>query len=357
MKSVLLSLSFGLLLTTACGKEQEPTRSDTDPSTDEETDSPDGEDPELDAGRPKDAGRDSGRKDTGVSKPPVKVDPPEGSDGDTCESKTVPTRGVPPEILIVLDKSLSMAATRWVPSASAVVKFTNTYQGLVAFGLEVFPAGFSCEPGTVVVEPALNNGPVIEMTIGTTIPVGITPTASSLRNALTFLGDRQPAGDVKATPAYVVLVTDGEPTCPDEVSPDPIQGSIDAAKALNDAGIKTFVIGYDVTGPGADVMNQIAAAGGTDTFYPVENEASLNEAFDKITKDVVRCEFELGETPPDPTFVKVTIDGEQVNLNSDDGWVIEGRKVTLQGGSCEKLKDGETHRLDANVLCEPVTLL
>jgi hypothetical protein len=250
-----------------------------------------------------------------------------------------------------------MAATRWAPSTAAVKELTSKYQSLVSFGLEIFPAGFTCEPGILDVPMAVNNAAKIASAIGSAVPIGITPTAQSLRNALMFVGDRHPAGDVTATPAFVVLVTDGEPNCPDADTPDPTNNAIEACKALFDASVPVYVIGYEIAATGEGTMNAMAQAGGTEKYFPVENQADLEAAFDKITKDVVRCEFELSAEPADPSYVRVTIDGKTIVLDTDDGWKIDGRKITLGGGACNTLKDGADHLLNANVECEPVIVM
>jgi len=312
--------------------------------------------PKKDAGV--DAGKvDAGKKDAGKTTTPGKPATGGGSAGDTCESKTVSARSTPPDMLIVLDKSLSMAATRWAPSTAAVKELTSKYQSLISFGLEIFPAGFTCEPGMLDVPMAVNNADKIATAIGNARPIGITPTAQSLRNALMFLGDRHPAGDTVAVPAFVVLVTDGEPNCADANTPDPVNNAIEACKALKDAEIPVYVIGYEIDGLGQGAMDSMAKAGGTEKYFPVENQTDLIAAFEKITRDVVRCEFELSEVPPDPSFVRVTIDGKTVVLDSADGWMIDGRKITLTGGSCETLKDGVDHLLGATVECDPVIAL
>jgi hypothetical protein len=302
----------------------------------------------------KDGGVDAGKKDGGKTSGGGASG---GGPGETCESKSISAHATPPDILIVLDKSLSMLLTRWTPSSEAVEELTTKYQAVVSFGLEVFPAGFTCEPGILDVPLALNNADAIATAITNTVPIGITPTAQSLRNALMFLGDQHAAGDNLATPTYVVLVTDGEPNCPDDLTPDPPTNSVEACKALFDANIPVYVIGYEIDATGEPTMNAMAMAGGTDKYFPVENKADLDAAFDKITKDVVRCEFELDEQPQDPSYVRVTIDGDTVPLDDPDGWSIDVRKVTLTGGSCAKLKDGVTHLLAANVECAPVIVM
>ena len=304
-----------------------------------------------------DAGAVGSKKDAGKHSGSQGSVPRTGGPGETCESQTISAHATAPDMLIVLDKSLSMALTRWTPSAEAVKELTSKYQSLVSFGLEIFPAGFMCEPGVLNVPMAINNADEIAMAIGATIPIGITPTAQSLRNALTFLGDRHAAADNTATPAFVVLVTDGVPNCPDDATPDPVASSIEACQALADAAIPVYVIGYEIDAFGQDTMQAMAKAGGTDKFFPVENKAELEAAFDKITEHVVRCEFELAEEPPDPSFVRVTIDGKTVTLDSPDGWMIDGRKITMSGAACATLKDGAAHLLAAAVECAPVMVM
>lgn len=278
-----------------------------------------------------------------------------GSSGsDVCSSRLIMASANIPDMLIVLDASLSMAIfERWAPSTMAVEMLTTQYQDVLSLGLEIFPQGGNsgCMAGTLDVPFALNNADKINAVINQTQPLGATPTGDSLVNALMYLGDRTQQVDAPpVTPGYVLLVTDGEPDCP---GADAVQ----AVTALTMANIKTYVVGYQIDDMGQSLMMQMAMAGGTDHFYPVESGADLQAAFTAITSDLIHCEFDLSEAPSDPTFVQVTIDGKTVDLNTADGWVIDGKKVTLQGGSCAMLKDGMPHNLKAEVECDPVMAL
>lgn len=86
----------------------------------------------------------------------------------------------------------------------------------------------------------------------------------------------------------------------------------------------------------------------------VEDEASLVAELQSITGDVVSCTYLLEAEPTDPTFVLVTLDGEQKNLDDADGWTLDGRTVQLQGDACDTLQDGGDHVLSVQVRCEPV---
>jgi Mg-chelatase subunit ChlD len=278
-----------------------------------------------------------------------------------CEKRVVRAQSVIPEVLIVLDKSASMAAgLRWDPSRLAVEKLVSDFDNRVAFGLSIFPGGGAlglCDPGVLDVPLKVGNAAAITQRIDSDTPFGITPTAQTLDNALKYMGNRQVELDGPGRPpGYVLLVTDGQPNCPDLDHLDPVQSSVNAVTALRQAQVKTFVIGYDI-GLGGDTMNQLAAAGGTDHYYPVENQQDLAQAFAEISKGIVSCTFELSETPPDPRYVRVVLDGKTVVLNQTDGWVITGKVVTLRGGSCAALRDGHEHQLESQVECTPVLLL
>lgn len=303
---------------------------------------------------------DAGASRSSTDKPLASTAPSRRDAGDdVCSSKTIPARAAPPDILIVLDKSLSMAPTRWLPSVAAVTDLTKKFQSVVSFGLSVFPHGQVglCDPGMVDVPLKTNNADAIADFVGSTVPFGITPTGQTLQSAREALGDRNAVGDNLVTPAYVVLVTDGEPDCPDPSMPDPMQGVIDATTALMQANIKTYAIGYNLDPIGAQLMTEVALAGGTDHSFKVESPDDLNAAFEQITKDVVRCQFELDQVPDDPHFVLVEIDGKTIKLDPADGWVLEGKKISLMGGSCEMLRDGNQHTLNASIECSPVLYL
>jgi Mg-chelatase subunit ChlD len=277
-----------------------------------------------------------------------------GAGSEKCLVQPVDVKGHPPDMLILLDASLSMAATRWGPSVDAVKKITNLYQATVDFGLAVFPPGGlpSCGDPNLDVPPGPNNAQAIANALPP-VPAGLTPTGQALTAALKFLGPRMAGGpDMAASkPAYVLLFTDGQPDCP---GPD----TVEAAKALYDAGIPVFVIGYGIDGLGDGMMNQIAQAGGTDHYYKVEDSAGgagLDAALTEITKDVVRCDFDLAtDSNPDPKLIYITIDGKEVLLSDTDGAVVSGRHITLKGTACSSLKDGAAHAVKAEVRCEPI---
>lgn len=329
---------------------------------------------------------------TGTTVQPGMVGGPAGT--GTCQITTVDFLGEKPDMLIVFDRSASMNLdplnNRWDPSRDAVKQITRDWEGLIDFGLEFFPGDGATffgpdqilniifSGGSLAVDPAacagairldvpimMSNAAAIAQTLDGAQTNGFTPTAAALQHALSILGDRNSALDGAVKPAFVLLMTDGDPLCDPQFALDPAsagdtaqqQAAMQAAMALKMANIPTYVLGYQLDPARQDLMHQLAMAGGTNMYFPVENQASIVEAFRAITKDVVSCEFELGMAPPDPTFVRIEIDNQTIPYNSPDGWTLtNGTHVTLQGAACSGLKDGRVHNLNAQIECNPVVL-
>jgi hypothetical protein len=206
-----------------------------------------------------------------------------------------------------------------------------------------------------------NAGPIAQAIDGT-MTLGSTPTSAALQQALAILGPRTGGLDILTKAGFVLLVTDGDPSCKPSLTLDPTSlGDVDeqtnsrnAVTALMNANIPTYVIGYDIPAARQPLMNELAMLGGTGTYKAVGDAEGIIAAFREITKDVVRCEFDLGEIPEDPRTVRIEIDGQTIHLNDPNGWVIDGKHVTLQGTACSGLKDGRVHDLNAQVECTVV---
>ncbi len=305
----------------------------------------------------------------------------------SCSTQTIDAYGTAPDMMIVLDRSLSMTLEgRWDPSKNAVRTITTEFERLLSFGLVMFPGMGASDPNALIgglldgllggtptmvgcaggekvdVPMKVMNAMAINQAINGTMTMGLTPTGAGLGAALTALGDRKPGLDTQVKPGYVLLVTDGQPSCDPNSALSGVadaaqeQAALMAVQALKAANIPTYVIGYQIAPAFQPFMNSLAAAGGTMNYHPAESGDQVVAAFRQITKDVVKCSFELAMVPPDPKYVRVTIDKQTVALNTADGWVINGKTVTLQGGSCATLKDGKGHALNAQIECQIVTL-
>jgi hypothetical protein len=385
------ALSASLL---ACGGESGSTTSDAPKDSD---DNP------ITSGPIKDGGtKDSGKGGSPGSSGSDGAKPGTTQEGDDDDDDGAPAcdklnlTGAPqsPDILIVLDRSGSMVGlgdmrnmgkNRWVPSVSAVKKLTSSLTETVAFGLMLFPhpdpmamggggglfgniigGGMlpdTCQPGQIDVPVGINTADKIAAVLDMSMPdFGSTPTTASLMAARTALGENCTA-DCKPTPKYILLVTDGQPTCgmggTGQTTPEDIAATNAAIDDLTMDGVKTYVIGYDTASDpdAAAAMDGFAMHGGTDKHYPVEDEATLIAELTRIAGALVPCEFELNKDVPDPAYVRVEIDGTTFNYGTD--WTLNGRTVVLDpmGGACPTLRDAKVHNLKITRECEVIPVL
>jgi hypothetical protein len=222
-----------------------------------------------------------------------------------------------------------------------------------------------CAPGKIVVPVALDNASAIDTALMMTQPNGGTPTPDTLSMLVDQFTAPPADPDVVPPAKYILLVTDGQPTCPNgagmDTTPPDIDASNAAIEALTAKGVHTYVIGYNTTGPGNEMLAQVldgfAMRGGTgDTHHrPVEDEASLTAVFQGIAGQLVSCTFALDKAPPRADHVLVRLDGNQVNLDDPNGWGLVGdRTIELRGNACMTVQSNGDHLVDAEVRCETV---
>ena len=394
-----LRLGVGLaLLGVSCSGEETTAGSDRSARTGE-----------VSAAGSGNVGTPNGSTEPGLVLPPpqvVPVTPTQAGSGSTsCEVLQLVTEPVIPEMMIVLDRSGSMTdGGRWGPSVAAVRRVTEQLQARIHFGLSLFPdpdasassssdpgvdsitdcfstadpracidqfnnqsAGdtmVACAPGKIFVPVAPNSAAMISSVLDNTTPFGGTPTSETLDQILATYGAADPSPDAKPHPKFVLLVTDGLPTCPAGSGSQTTQPDIDASnsaiEALATQGVRTYVIGYDTSGSEnerlATVLDGFAQRGGTGdmSHRSVEDEQSLLDELTRITFAIASCSFELNSAPDRADHVLVRLDGEQVNLDEPNGFALVGdQTVELRGQSCTRYREGN-HVLDAQVLCEVV---
>jgi len=319
-----------------------------------------------------------------------------GGDKDVCGKHTLRGDKATADILIVLDRSGSMAPNgnetgtdRWTGSRDAVVQVTSEFGDSINFGLMTFPANSggggggrgnqldvatSCGAGTINVDIEPNAGDDIRNALQPMRAAGFTPTASTLDAALAIIGTPASADQGSTSGKYVVLVTDGDPNCSADfrgiggggggaaapVDPRARMETIAAIEKLTKEGVQTFVVGFQ-TGQSsfAEQLDKMATAGGTgDTkHHSVESGADLTDVFNELAGRAQSCSFQLSATI-DPTFVLVTVGkkGRKYN-NQPDGWVLgkDKKSVTLTGQACLDAQKGQIFQVE--VQCEPVMVI
>ena len=312
-----------------------------------------------------------------------------GSGEDVCGKHLVQSNHAIPDMLIVLDKSGSMAPSgnetrtdRWTGSRNAVDEVTAMFEGTISFGLMTFPGavgggrngggggmGLLCSPGMLDVPLAPGNANAIAQALGRMNAAGYTPTAATLDAALAIIGAPESADQTVTKPKYILLVTDGDPNCSADYMPsvgmngiapiDPVarEETVTAIKNLTEAGVKTFVVGFQTAGTSfADQLDMMAAAGGTGlkAHESVASGADLSTAFQKIAGKAASCSYKLSQTVV-PSYVSVTVAGQMRRFNNAaDGWTLGSDKKTidLTGAACEAAQKGGVFTVEVN--CDPV---
>ncbi|KIG13126.1 hypothetical protein DB30_00504 [Enhygromyxa salina] len=377
----------GATLITACNEERDDTPLDGDGIAIEESGDTEPLPPDLPGGDGDDSGDGDG-DDSGD----------DGGDdsGPSCESTTAIASNIPPNVILVLDKSRSMVnhkwddddnsdtpkVTRWHSLHATVAAITNQYQDGMKLGLTLFPsidATSSYDSACVVsdqpeVAPALDNANAILASIPAADDLGLygaTPAAAGISTALAAL---ESLGEL---PAAMILVTDGAANCDLSQPGDARFGVYDenlplvVADAWDRAHIPTYVIGIDIesesispaTNPRMK-LDEVAQVGGVALdgevgFYDATDATALLAALDEIAS-AVSCTVKLDMEAASIDELTIVIGGQTIprvdSCADGDGWVFTDPNgaldsIELCNGSCDALFDaGE---LEAEFPCPP----
>lgn len=285
--------------------------------------------------------------------------------GMHCGLQRFELERLPPELLLVFDRSSSMNAmvpgtsnTRYTETSAALGDVLLETQARVLWGLKLFPSGASCSVREGVEVPlAAQNHAAVMQAIVANRPGGITgtPTALAVQQAADYLRRR-----TTRNPKYIVLATDGEPECGARADDLAVQ-AIGQAKA---AGFPTFVVGIATQGTSANaVLDAMAVVGGQPRtggtrYYPVANKSDLIGSLGQITTQVSSCVFPLDQQPPSPDDVAVKVDGVRVERDPASGWSYGAamRTIELHGAACERLKGGQVRDVSITFGCPGVVI-
>lgn len=310
----------------------------------------------------------------------------EGIDQTKCGSSSVEAQIKTVNMMLVIDKSGSMASgmdgtetgmpSKWSGMQTALATALAKVQNDINFGVVLFPSASAADApandymkacavdqGSLAVNVPITSGSAavtaISGALKGTHPAGGTPTAQALKAAYDYFitgGGADLQGD-----NYVLLATDGGPNCNATNScdnqPDRCTCVIDSGnaatccnnkgflclddnevltqiKALADHGIPTFVVGVPGTEAYSSYLDAFAVAGGkvnpdpaSDTkYYKVDvagGVEGLTQVFSTITTQLVRsCDIDLATPPDDANNVNVAIDCKVVN-RADDTWTLD----------------------------------
>ncbi len=277
--------------------------------------------------------------------------------GGGCDEVMATIEPVPPNVLLVLDRSCSMTGnagggvTKWEAAVAAIVSMSTTYQDQIRFGLTLFPDTVqpNCAQDAIAVSPGPGNEPAIQtlltnalMNADPNFPDGpcVTNIDTAMEQASLCPELMDPTRD-----NFAVLLTDGNQAGCNLAGGD--AGTEMILANMLTAGIPTFVIGF---GSGIDPvqMDVFANLGGVPNsgpaYYDAADQASLEAALDSIATAAISCTFNLDSTPPDPSQIFVFFDGMAIAADPSmmNGWVYDPatNTITFYGPACDDLKTG-----------------
>jgi hypothetical protein len=296
-----------------------------------------------------------------------------------CGLKTFGLEKLPPDMLIVFDRSGSMVnqatggscgvtrtcGSRWVEMTNAINQVVGQTQTTIRWGLKFFADVPACDINDGATVPIdANTGPAIAAAIMNMRTGGQTPTRAAMVSAGAYMKTL-----TDPNPKFVMLATDGEPNCPEGVAkldtPD-VDPAVASVKAVADLGFPVYVIGVATSGDVLDMtLRLMAKAGGRPRmddpeYYPVSSSDDLVAALAKIGGQITSCTFSLGTPPPDPTNVAVNADGVRVPKDPThvEGWDYgaDMKSIQLYGTWCDKAKTGVVKDVQALYGCPGVVI-
>jgi hypothetical protein len=291
--------------------------------------------------------------------------------GSSCGSEKLVADVVPPNLLVVLDRSCSMTdmvgnTTKWAIAVAALNNMTQTYAGKIRFGLTLFPDTVTpnCGQGMIPIPVGPNNETPIRnlltaalQTSNANFPDGpcVTNIDTAMQQAAT-----EPGFNDTTRQSYALLVTDGAQSGCNLAGGDTGTATI-VANLFTQRNIPTYVIGFG-SGVDAPQLNILAVNGGRprstmpNRYYDAGDQASLDAALSTIGAQTLGCVYQLQKAPPDPTqiyvfFDKVSVPRDPTHMGNWD-YDATTNRVTFYGAACTQLKSGTVKVLDIVFGCD-----
>lgn len=296
--------------------------------------------------------------------------------GGGCGAQETKIEAVPPNLLVVLDRSCSMtdkvgATTKWAIAVDAINKMTMTQASKIRFGLTLFPDLVTpdCAQGAIPLPTAPGNEAAIQMLLTKSLVKTdkyfpdapcVTNIDAGMQQAAT-----DPALDDMTRQSYLLLLTDGQQSACNTAGGDAGTTKI-ITNLFKKRNIATFVIGFG-TGVDPAQMNIFATAGGVPNadpaakYYKAEDQASLDAALTEISEKTLSCTYKLDAVPPSPDQIFVFLNNNPVGLTADpthtSSWDYDAMKnqVTFYGSTCAEIKSGTVTDLDIVFGCNMPT--
>jgi len=244
-----------------------------------------------------------------------------------------------------------MARSKWSQITAGVEEVITQTSGTVNWGLKLFGSDGCGVTPDVEIPIASNNAGAVNAAIEAAEPDSSTPTRQAVNVGVEYMRTL-----TDPNPKFLLLATDGQPTCLDLTSgggpgtDDPM--AVEAVTAAAAAGFPTFVVGIATAGStNADtVLRNMAREGGQarledPPYYPVSTRDQLVTALGAITKAAASCTLSLATAPPDPANVGVRVQGDNRiprDTTHTDGWDYGAgmQSIILYGSYCDSVTAG-----------------
>lgn len=312
------------------------------------------------------AAGNNGGSNTGVGNSP----------GSKCGDVTMTGSKLPPDIILVQDKSGSMAnddtdtscrngcgaMSKWSELTTVLTDVLKNTDMSVNWGLKFFasPGNSSCtvNPGADV-PIAMTNSAAVLAALGAERPSSNTPTRKGINAAAAYLMTL-----TDSNPKYILLATDGLPNCPDNCrtstecgmvpNPDEVTATTQAITMAASMGYRTFVVGIGNVADGVSALNAFANAGGVPqmgaatSYYAATDSQALEQAFNTIVGVAASCNFAVPTPPPTSTRSSINVQGDGKDIPKDtthmNGWDYTDQNMTsiqVYGSYCDQVKAGQ----------------
>lgn len=287
--------------------------------------------------------------------------------GMNCAQVNQQVAKLPPDILIIQDKSGSMnddpatgmtcntaGCTKWDQTTAALTQVVTATDGTVNWGIKFFasPGGGACTVNNGVEVPiAANNSGAVNNAIAGQAPSGSTPTRLAMNAGAAYM-----ATLTDQNPKFILLATDGIPNCIPGNSNNQatdMQGAVQSVADALSMGFPTFVVGIATTSdPSSDAtLTAMANAGGkpravAPPYYPVMNQQDLVDALNAIVVIAGTCVFTIPPPPngsTDQQHIGVQVNGTEIpkDTGHTNGWDYLGtNQVQVYGSSCNAIMAG-----------------
>jgi hypothetical protein len=315
-----------------------------------------------------------------------------GAAGMSCGQMNVGIMPVPPDILIIQDKSGSMknndsdqsckngcgASAKWAEVSAALTQVVTNTDMTINWGIKFFSDNNACSAsGAPAVAVGPGNGANVSGAIAGTSPGGNTPTRDAITSGAAYM-----ATLTDTNPKYLLLATDGLPNCPVGCSsmsspsssctmtdnPSEDMAAEQAVATALGMGFKTFVIGIGNVTSAVATLNQMALnggeaqTGGTTSYFAATDPTALQNALNAIIGAVASCNISLSGAPQGFTNVAVSADTSsgtiQISQDPTNGWSYspDMKSVILNGTSCDNLKNGTYSNFQFYYACPGTTI-